>query len=826
MRPEGVIRRYQVTAPWPVFAIGVKERGVTVASQQRRALYLIDALLHTGVVAAGSQVAIVGGGAAGLTAAAWAARAGVRVCLLERAGELMAMLRGNHTRLLHPNLYSWPEPGWKVRSAGLPIMSWDAGIAGHVAHQIETQFVDVERATGMIDVRRHVSVRWPWPPVKRGRHVEVSWREKDGGDETRVCAAVVLAVGFGPEQHTGPDTEFPGYWQDDWVQEAQRRPEQRYLVHGCADGGLTDLMRLKIDGFDQDGIERLLDAGGDRLAAVEADVRRIERTWADSSEPGAGEAMHDAYRGLHVPWLEDAIAKQGIRPHRVTMIDKYPALGQRRFALNKLLASGFVRRAADWDVTWLHRPLAHDDIRRGTSSRFAVNLDRPEDRWTPFDRVLKRCGPVAETLALCAEVDAGCIAMTTGPDPLTAEHCPQHVAVASNARRRKGLSRSVRRQESLLDLVRNLLLFLRHDGRETAELCEHRLFVPARERALEVLAPLRRTVLALDAAPRIARLTAWFLRRSRGHDVAVVARALVEAIDLLWGDRLHGRLRGSLLGGHSRTFGPNQLHPRQPAPDDRRGVRDGGLERVALMPAGATQLVVDWSRHAWPDGPRIGGVTVPASLSDFDLVRDTGTSFFGATHRAPATHEEDVCLLFADIEAGNTDVGVLPEFALGAAPAWIDRAQRPGCVIYGGIGHIEHEGRAIHQRVVRVDGAAPRLIEKRAPTRYVHGVREVEEDIHVDPRAAVHAISAADGRSLLLLAGEDCACAPFAALARTLNPTFILGVGGPIGPGLMALLEEMDLEEIQTFVVGFSKTVEAGFDPPVAAGTGDATSGN
>lgn len=815
-----------MTVPWPIYAIGVKERGVTVASQQRRAIYLIDALLHTGVIAAGSQVAVVGAGAAGLTAAAWAARAGVRVCLLERAGELMAMLRGNHTRLLHPNLYSWPEPGWRVRAAGLPIMSWDAGIAGRVAHQIEAQFDDEERRTGMIDVRRNVTVRWPWPPVKRGSHVELSWTEKDGREEMRRCAAIVLAVGFGPEQDAGPGKDFPGYWQDDWVEEAQREPEQRYLVHGCADGGLTDLMRLKIDGFDQDGIERLLDAGGDKLAAVEAEVRSIERTWADSSAPGAGEAMHADYCRLHVPWLEDAIEQLGIRPHRVTMIDKYPALGQRRFPLNKLLASGFVRRHREWDVTWLRRPLAHADIRRSTSSRFLVNLDRPADKWTEFDRVLKRCGPVAETLALGAEVDAGCVAMTVGPDPLTAEHCPQRVAAASNARRRRALSRSVRRQESVLDLVRNLLLFLRHQRRDTAELCAHRLFVPARERALEILAPLRRTVLALDAAPRIARLAAWFLRRSRGHDVAVVARALVEAIDLLWGDRMHGRLRGSLLGGHSREFGPNQLHPRQAAPDDRRGVRDGGLERVALMPAGATRLVVDWSRHAWPDGPRIGVATVPESLSDFELERDTGTSFFGARHREPAVHEQEICELLADLEAGNTDVGVLPEFALGAAPSWIDRAQRPGCVIYGGIGHVVDEGRAIHQRVVRVDGAAPRLIEKRAATRYLHGVREVEEDIHLDPGASVHAISPADGRSLLLLAGEDCACAPFAALARTLRPTFVLGVAGPIGPGLMALLDEMDQQQIQTFVVGFAKLAETSGDWPVAPGTPDATAGN
>lgn len=138
MGPDHVIARCRPDAAYPVFAIGVKEAGVTVASQQRRAIHLVDALRQAGMIAAGSRIAIIGGGPAGLTAAAWAARASVRSTVIERDGELLATLRGNHTRLVHPNLYSWPEPGWRDPDAALPVLSWTAAPAGAVARTIES----------------------------------------------------------------------------------------------------------------------------------------------------------------------------------------------------------------------------------------------------------------------------------------------------------------------------------------------------------------------------------------------------------------------------------------------------------------------------------------------------------------------------------------------------------------------------------------------------------------------------------------------------------------------------------------------------------------
>ena len=53
-----------------IFFLGCFESRVTVLSQQRRALNLVDGLIRSGIVRQKGRVAIVGGGAAGVTAAA------------------------------------------------------------------------------------------------------------------------------------------------------------------------------------------------------------------------------------------------------------------------------------------------------------------------------------------------------------------------------------------------------------------------------------------------------------------------------------------------------------------------------------------------------------------------------------------------------------------------------------------------------------------------------------------------------------------------------------------------------------------------------------
>jgi NADH dehydrogenase FAD-containing subunit len=70
-----VLADFQVSAIGNVFLLGCLEKRVTLYSQQVRAINLAAALIDEGRIKANSRVAIIGGGAAGITAAAAIARA-------------------------------------------------------------------------------------------------------------------------------------------------------------------------------------------------------------------------------------------------------------------------------------------------------------------------------------------------------------------------------------------------------------------------------------------------------------------------------------------------------------------------------------------------------------------------------------------------------------------------------------------------------------------------------------------------------------------------------------------------------------------------------
>src|SRR5690348_5336751 len=76
-----------------VYVLGSFARYATLFSQQVRALNLIFLLHETQSLGSGSNVAVVGGGAAGLTAAAAAARVGATVTVLEKRAKPMGLQR-------------------------------------------------------------------------------------------------------------------------------------------------------------------------------------------------------------------------------------------------------------------------------------------------------------------------------------------------------------------------------------------------------------------------------------------------------------------------------------------------------------------------------------------------------------------------------------------------------------------------------------------------------------------------------------------------------------------------------------------------------------
>jgi hypothetical protein len=125
------LRNAQPTPGQSRFMVGTFERGITLYRQQIRALNLIYALVEARedakpIIAPSSQIAIIGGGAFGVTAAAAAAYAGFDTILLEQQQELLHLQHGCDTRWVHPHFYDWPASGSDRRSAQLPILDWPA----------------------------------------------------------------------------------------------------------------------------------------------------------------------------------------------------------------------------------------------------------------------------------------------------------------------------------------------------------------------------------------------------------------------------------------------------------------------------------------------------------------------------------------------------------------------------------------------------------------------------------------------------------------------------------------------------------------------------
>jgi tetratricopeptide (TPR) repeat protein len=231
------------------YLIGALERRVTVYSQQVRALNLIYSLLEEKQLGPGDDVVVIGGGVAGLTAAAGAARMGCHVTVLEKEDEVLHLFSRCDKRWLHPRIYDWPQPGsLRDDTDELEVLTWRAGVAGEVVAHLAAQWEEL-RIAHDIEVIPSVTVNPPRPETQ-GKQPLVSWRP---GAELRRFRVVILAVGFGIER------VFPGlpqhsYWNDNGIEGSDHGASKRYLISGLGDGGLIDLVRACIGNFRHDQI--------------------------------------------------------------------------------------------------------------------------------------------------------------------------------------------------------------------------------------------------------------------------------------------------------------------------------------------------------------------------------------------------------------------------------------------------------------------------------------------------------------------------------------------------------------------------------------------
>ncbi|WP_457489213.1 FAD/NAD(P)-binding protein, partial [Tardiphaga sp. P5_C10] len=279
---QQILNSYRVLAH-PLFSIGTYDSGVTVLSQQVRALNLVWALVESETVrctdtSERKRIAIVGGGFAGLTFAAGLLEKKVNadIVLFEERDTLLPLQQGSDSRWLHPHIYNWPREGSQVSAAMLPVMNWTAARASDVVVQVLTEWTRLSKSHSNVQLycnARHLHIDQHQAGLGR---LHAEWigehRELNGTARTNRTGAaegksadfdiVVLAVGFGVEAGTS------SYWRNETLaQPSLFHPRRSYIVSGQGDGAMIDVLRLCISQYRQDRILEELFAG--KIALVE-----------------------------------------------------------------------------------------------------------------------------------------------------------------------------------------------------------------------------------------------------------------------------------------------------------------------------------------------------------------------------------------------------------------------------------------------------------------------------------------------------------------------------------------------------------------------------
>lgn len=258
-----------------LYFVGTFDRRITFYSQQVRALRLAHTLSRPGMLEPSDHIAVVGGGAAGVTAALGLALLGNDVTLYDPAGSIL-QLQSASPRLLHPHIYEWPGLGSLNNRAGLPVLDWSASSGGEVCARLQADFAAAQtRLQNLIFKSAHTLISL--------QRAGARWRlglAVNGEVVSRQFDRVVLAIGFGDEIPCGAAVPTH-YWKQNSTGSAAAEPRSpaTYIVSGNGDGGLTDLLNLLIRDFDHVGFtRRFLDYFSD-------DALRIitERAWAGLS---------------------------------------------------------------------------------------------------------------------------------------------------------------------------------------------------------------------------------------------------------------------------------------------------------------------------------------------------------------------------------------------------------------------------------------------------------------------------------------------------------------------------------------------------------------
>ncbi|QKK27035.1 ABC-three component system protein [Rhizobium hidalgonense] len=317
-----------------VLVLGSFERRVTVYSQQVRALNLVDAIIQRGLARPTGQVAIIGGGVAGITAAVALSKVipnAKAIDLFEAQPNVLSLQR-NSQRYLHPHFYDWPSAGSENEGAGLPIMNWTAGPAGQIAEVLKAQFEEATR-NSILNLLSGRRVRQIKPSSLAGARVIVEGDTSIG----RIYDVVILAIGFGLEAHIAMETL--SYWTPSPLAGAINTNVANPLlfISGNGDGGLVDFIMAAFDALEHQAICEFLMSLN--LGPALDELRAIEdEAWAED----ANMDILAEYRARLTPLIPHAVwseVRDRLRAHVAIYVHtNEPFLLRRTTALHNRLA--------------------------------------------------------------------------------------------------------------------------------------------------------------------------------------------------------------------------------------------------------------------------------------------------------------------------------------------------------------------------------------------------------------------------------------------------------------------------------------------------------
>ena len=229
-------------APGPqLYLLLCEGAGVTLRAQQTRAMNLAWALRET-LQKRSTRVAVIGGGGAGITFAAAAARLGASVTLYE-SHRLMHLQRGSWHRPLHPEIYTWPADTAFRPVSHLPLLGWTTGTAHDVATEIVAKFWSLAHELGRARLTIYEGVRVTLD--------QVGCVHGDPQTDGKSFHLVVIATGFGVEAGP-PGLVLNSYWRSDALDQPFLDPSRsRVVISGSGDGGLIELLRVCVQETDQ-----------------------------------------------------------------------------------------------------------------------------------------------------------------------------------------------------------------------------------------------------------------------------------------------------------------------------------------------------------------------------------------------------------------------------------------------------------------------------------------------------------------------------------------------------------------------------------------------